>query len=117
MRSGIRAAAIGGLMVAASLTISAGTPQSESGEIQLQLARQFLADGRYQDALEAFQAALTATVPADGRATRTGIVQAALRVAEFDIARTHALQLVKVAPADPEAATLYGDALWASGLF
>jgi tetratricopeptide (TPR) repeat protein len=118
MRIGIRTAAIAGLLVAASLTITADvTPQSESGEIQLQLGRQFLADGRYQDALEAFQKALAATVPADGRATRTGIVQAALRVAEFDIARTEALQLVKVAPADPEAATLLGDALWAAGLF
>jgi tetratricopeptide (TPR) repeat protein len=117
MRIGIRPAAIAGLLVAASLTITADTPQSESGEIQLQLGRQFLADGRYQDALEAFQKALAATVPADGRATRTGIVQAALRVAEFDIARTEALQLVKVAPADPEAATLLGDALWAAGLF
>jgi tetratricopeptide (TPR) repeat protein len=118
MRSGIRAAVIGGLMGAASVTINADlTPQSESGEIQLQLARQFLADGRYHDALEAFQTALTATVPADARATRTGIVQAALRVAEFDVARTAALQLVKGAPADPEAATLYGDALWAAGLF
>ena len=118
MRSGIRAAVIAGLLAAASLTINADvTPQSESGEIQLQLARQFLADGRYQDALEAFQRALTATVPADARATRTGIVQAALRVAEFDIARREALQLVTGAPADPEAATLYGDALWAAGLF
>ncbi len=87
MQSGIRAAVIGGLMVAASLTINALAPQSESGEIQLQLARQFLADGRYLDALEAFQAAQTAAVPADPRAARTGIVQAALRVAEFDIAR------------------------------
>ena len=59
MRSGIRAAVIGVLMVAASLTIKAGAPQSESGEIQLQLARQFFADGRYLDALGAFQAALT----------------------------------------------------------
>jgi len=118
MRSGIRAAAIAGLLAAASLTINADvTPQSEAGEIQLQLARQFLADGRYQDALDAFQKALTATVPADARATRTGMIQAALRVAEFDIARREALQLVTGAPADPEAASLYGDALWAAGLF
>ena len=68
MRSGIRAAAIAGLVVAASLTINADVaPQSESGEIQLQLGRQFLADGRYQDALEAFQRALTAHRPG-GRA-------------------------------------------------
>ena len=70
MRSGIRAAVVGALMVAASLTINAGAPQSESGEIQLQLARQFFADGRYLDALGAFQAALTATVPADAATIR-----------------------------------------------
>src|SRR4029453_3287779 len=95
MRSGIRAAVIAGLLAAASLTINA-TPQSESGEIQLQLARQFLADGRYQDLLEAFRRVFTARGLSQPRAS---------------------VHIVPVAPADPEAASLYGDSLWAAGLF
>jgi tetratricopeptide (TPR) repeat protein len=116
MRSGILTTVIAGMMATASLAIYA-TPQSESGEIQFQLARQFFEDGRYRDALEAYQRALTAAVPADPRTTRTGIVQTALRVAEFGTARAQALELVKIAPTDPAAAALYGDALWAAGLF
>ena len=44
-------------------------------------------------------------------------VKAALRIAEFDDARDAAERLKADAPADPDALTLYGDALWASGLF
>ena len=38
-------------------------------------------------------------------------------MAEFDLARREAETLMATAPADPEAQTLYGDALWATGLF
>src|SRR5260370_32510534 len=41
----------------------------------------------------------------------------ALRVAEFDLARREAETLVKEHPASPETLSLYGDALWAAGLF
>src|SRR5205823_1539222 len=91
--------------------------QSQSAEIQLQLGNTFFADGRYQDALVAFQQALAVAAPANARAARAGVIQAALRVAEFDLARTEAATLLQSAPADPEATALYGDALWAAGLF
>jgi predicted aspartyl protease/cytochrome c-type biogenesis protein CcmH/NrfG len=48
---------------------------------------------------------------------RAGVVQSALRVAEFGVARAEAEGLAKDAPRNPEALSLYGDALWASGLF
>jgi tetratricopeptide (TPR) repeat protein len=118
MQRSIRAAAVAVMVASASYAILAdATPQSQSGEIQLQLGNTFFADGRYQDALEAFKQALAATVPADARAARSGLIQAALRMAEFDLARTEAARLVESAPADPEAAAIYGDALWAAGLF
>ena len=50
------------------------------------------------------QQALAASAPADARAARAGVIQAALRVAEFDLARTEAATLVQSAPSDPEAA-------------
>src|SRR6266852_3285259 len=118
MPSGIRAMTLLVLVGAASLAIHAdATPQSQAGEIQLQLGNEFFAEGRYQDALQAYQRALTASVPADVREARAGLVQAALRVADFDLARVQADALVKSAPLDPGTLALGADALWASGLF
>jgi Flp pilus assembly protein TadD/predicted aspartyl protease len=118
MSRGFRAAAIIATMTAASFSLRADvTPQSQSAEIQLQLGNQFFADGRYQDALQAYQKALTVASPDDLRAVRGGLIQSALRVAEFDVARVEADALVQAAPQDPSALTLSGDALWASGLF
>ncbi|MQA30529.1 MAG: tetratricopeptide repeat protein [Luteitalea sp.] len=116
MRCGTRAAVIALIIAAGSLVIRADVT-SHSGEIQLQLANAFYRDGRYQDALDAYRRALTALGPDDHRAARSGVVRSALRVAEFDLARTEADVLVRAAPQAPEAIVLYADALWASGLF
>jgi tetratricopeptide (TPR) repeat protein len=118
MVRGIRAASVAVALAAASFTLYAqAIPQSQSAEIQRQLGDEFLAEGRYQDALEAFQHALPIAGPDDLRAVRSGLVQSALRVAEFDLARTEAEKLVAASPKSPEAVALYADALWASGLF
>jgi tetratricopeptide (TPR) repeat protein len=121
MKFGIRARSIltvAALAVAATFAIDADTtPQSQSTEIQLQLGNEFLAEGRYQDALEAFQRALAIAPPDDVRTARAGVIQAALRVAEFDLARLEAEKLVAAAPKSPEAIALHADALWSAGLF
>jgi tetratricopeptide (TPR) repeat protein len=118
MVRGIRAASVATVLAAASLTLYAqANPQSQSAEIQRQLGDEFLTEGRYQDALEAFQRAMTIARPDDMRVVRSGLVQAALRVAEFDLARSEAEKLVAASPKSPEAIALYADALWASGLF
>src|SRR5262245_23484390 len=118
MYTGARAIAMAAVVAAASLVTSADvTPQSQAGEIELQLGHEFFAEGRYSDALDAYQRALRASSPADPRATRTGLIQAALRIAEFATARAEASTLLKSSPTDPRAMTLYADALWASGLF
>jgi tetratricopeptide (TPR) repeat protein len=118
MQSGYRVVAIAGMIAAASYALlGAAQSQSQSGEVQLQIGHEFFAEGRYGDALDAYQRALTGPDPADPRAARAGIIQAALRVAEFTIARTEAEALVRSAPLDPNALSLSGDALWASGLF
>src|SRR6476619_1869947 len=55
MRRGHSAASVAGVLAAASFTLYAQAgPQSQSAEIQRQLGSEFLAEGRYQDALEAF---------------------------------------------------------------
>jgi tetratricopeptide (TPR) repeat protein len=118
MRGGTRAAAIAVMIAAASFVIHADvTSESESGEIQLQLANAFYNDGRYRDALDAYRRALAAAKGGNLRPARSGIVRSALHVAEFDLARSEADALVKSAPLAPEAQVLYADALWASGLF
>src|SRR5204863_1366254 len=66
---------------------------------------------------EAFQKALIGDEPARVRTARVGVIQSALRVAEFPIARREAELLLKTEPHNPEALSLFGDSLWASGLF
>jgi tetratricopeptide (TPR) repeat protein len=118
MVRGLRAASVAAVLAGASFTLYAqATPQSQSAEIQRQLGEEFLSEGRYQDALEAFQRALTIADQDEIRAVRSGLVQSALRVAEFDLARTEAEKLVAASPRSPDAIALYADALWASGLF
>src|SRR5713101_4595176 len=74
-----RLALIAAGIVAASFVIEAVTPQSQSGDVQLQLGSEFYAEGRYRDALDAFQRALKAVGPDDVRTARSGVVQSALR--------------------------------------
>jgi predicted aspartyl protease/Tfp pilus assembly protein PilF len=107
------------VVVSASVAIygSDVLSQSQSGEIQLQLGHEFFREGRFADALEAYQKALKSTAPVDTRAARAGVVQSALRIAEFATARTQAATLIAESPADPAALALYADSLWASGLF
>src|SRR5256885_83111 len=118
MRSGFRSSAVFAVVLAASLVIHAdGTPPSQAAEVQLQLGAMLNGEGRYIESLEAFQNALRTTDTATLRAARAGVITNALRVAEFDLARHEAETLVRISPRDASALSLYGDALWASGLF
>jgi tetratricopeptide (TPR) repeat protein len=116
MRGGVRAGAVSILVAVASLAINADVT-SRAAEIQLQLAHQLMAEGRYLDALDTYQRALKASAAGETREPRAGVILAALRVAEFDVARSEADALAASAPFDPNALALHGDALWASGLF
>ena len=102
---------------AASLGLRADAQQSEIAEIQFQLANELYAEGRYSEALDAYQRSVNASTPDDVRRPRAGLIVSALRLAEFDLARTQAEAHVKASPRDAEAIALYADALWSSGLF
>jgi len=116
MHSGFRLAAVSAIVAGASLVIRADvTPQAS--EIQLQLANLLYSEGKYLDALEAYKNALRTAPPDDLRAPRVGVISSALRVAEFDLARLEAEKLARTDPTGPDVLSLYGDALWASGLF
>lgn len=118
MQSALRVAAASLIVVAASFVIRAdATPSSQASDIQLQLGNLLFAEGKYVDSLEAYRNALKTAPPESVRRPRMGVIASALRVAEFGLARTEAEKLYTADPTGPEAMTLYGDALWSSGLF
>jgi len=86
-------------------------------DLQLQLATLLYDETRYQEALQAFDQASQASDPQIAVRARKGTVRTSLKVAEFARARREAETLRTLAPKDPEAIALYGDALWSAGLF
>jgi Flp pilus assembly protein TadD len=100
-----------------SLAIHSQAQSSQSAEIQLQLGELLFNEGRYQDAVVAYRNAVKEASPDMMVRARGHLIIGALRIAEFDEARTEAEGLVQANPRSPEALALYGDALWASGLF
>ena len=111
------AVAASAFVVAVSLVIHAEGIQSQSVEIQLQLGNMFFGEGRYQESLEAYKNAVKVAPPDQMRQARGGVILSSLRVAEFESAREEAERLIRESPRAPESLALYGDALWASGLF
>ena len=119
MRSAYRAVAVSALVAAASLVVIRAdvTPPSQAAEVQLQLGDILYAEGKYLDSLDAYKHALNISPSDSRRRPRIGVIASALRVAEFELARDEAAKLVQADPSGPEAMTLYGDSLWAMGLF
>ena len=103
------------LVLACSLSLLANS--SGDADLQFQLGTLLFNETRYWEALQAFDRATRTEDAALALRARKGKVRTALRVAEFATARTEGERLKADAPRDPEALTLYGDALWASGLF
>ena len=113
IRRALTAAAI---VAACTLVTRADLPRADA-ELQLQLAHLLFDETRYPEALKAFDRA----TQSDDRSLRTrarkGKVRTALRLAEYATARQEAERLQADGTPDAEALTLYGDALWSSGLF
>jgi len=106
------------MVAAASFVLRADvTPSSQASEVQLQLGDLLFAEGRFLDSLEAYRNSLKTSTPDNARRPRIGVIASALRVAEFDLARREAETLNRSDPTGPDSMALYGDALWASGLF
>ena len=118
MQTAYRVAAVSALVAAASFAIRADvTPPSQASEIQLQLGDLLFSEGKYLDSLDAYRNALKTASFDSARRPRMGVIASALRVAEFDLARLEGEKLFKADPKGPDSMTLYGDALWSSGLF
>jgi Flp pilus assembly protein TadD/predicted aspartyl protease len=118
MHSAFRVAAASAMVAGACFVLRAdSTPASQTSEIQLQLGDLLYSEGRFLDSLDAYRIALKTAAPDASRRPRVGVIASALRVAEFDLARQEAEKLYQSDPKGPESMALYGDALWASGLF
>jgi predicted aspartyl protease len=106
------------LLVAIGLIAALGAfSPSDTPEIQLQLGKLLYAEGRYGEALTAFQVAVGSTESRVRVPARIGTVQSSLRLGDFLKARTEAVALHQEAGDDGAPLAVYGDALWASGLF
>jgi Flp pilus assembly protein TadD/predicted aspartyl protease len=101
-----------GLVVAVEAFSPADTP-----EIQLQLGNLLYADGRFSEALTAYEQAVGSPEPRVRAQARIGLVQSALRVGSFQKARAAAEILREERPSDAFAMSVYGDAMWSAGLF
>jgi tetratricopeptide (TPR) repeat protein len=118
VQRGVRMVAVAGLVAAASFVIHAQTtPSSQASEVQIQLGNLLYSEGHYGEALDAYQLALKKADATQIERARTGVIQMALHVAEFDLARHEAETLIAAHPRSASALALYGDSLWASGLF
>jgi Tfp pilus assembly protein PilF/predicted aspartyl protease len=106
------------LLVAVGLVVAveAFSP-SDTPEIQLQLGNLLYADGRYSEALTAFEQAVGASESRIRHPARVGLVQSALRIGSFQKARAAAEVLRGEQPANALALAVYGDAMWSAGLF
>ena len=93
------------------------TPASARSETRLQLGDLLEGDQRYWEAIRTYALAKSgATTEQLVRAT-SGSLRSTLQVAEFTQSFNEAAVLRRLAPEDPVAMSLVGDALWASGLF
>lgn len=106
-----------GAVLVFACTLSLRANASGDADLQFQLGTLLFNETRYWEALQAFDRAIQSDDAALALRARKGKVRTALRVAEFALARTEGARLKNDAPRDPEALTLYGDALWSAGLF
>ena len=100
------AAAASALVVAVSLLVRAEGTQSQSVEIQLQLADLLFGEGKFQESLEAYRKAVSVAPSERMRTARGGVIQSALRVAEYEIAREEAEKLIRESPRASESIAL-----------
>jgi tetratricopeptide (TPR) repeat protein/predicted aspartyl protease len=104
-------------LAAAPLTLLAQAPPNVT--IQLQFARLLMNEARYRDAVEAYRRAVA--VAGDDAAlapeAHGGLARALLKTGDFATARKEAEIAAAALPDDASIQALYGDTLWASGLF
>jgi len=121
MRKPALIVAFAAAVIAPLMPLAAQAPPSASADIQIQLGDLLAGEARFRDAADAYRRALAAAAaaaePALARRAESGVALMLLRIGDFPGARAHAERLSRGNPADAPAHSLYGDTLWAFGLF
>ena len=99
------------------MAVEAFSPPQAAPEIQLQLGDLLYADGRFSEALTAYEHAVGSPEPRVRFPARIGLVQSALRIGSFQKAREAAGVLRAEQPSNAFALAVYADAMWSAGLF
>ena len=118
MRTGLRSL-VAAAAVAATIPIVTGadsSPATARSEVQLQLGDLLFGDERYFEAAKAYERAKQGASDRQLLRALTGEIRAFLYVAEFTRVYREATSLRALAPRNPVALALYGDAVWAAGL-
>jgi len=108
------------LLLAAGFAILAGavaSTDSRTAPVMLQFGDLLFAEGRYSEARTAYEAAQETDDQAIRRLGAMGTVRSSLRLGAFSRAMETAASLRDLAPDDAAVLALYGDAVWATGLF
>jgi Flp pilus assembly protein TadD/predicted aspartyl protease len=95
--------------------ISAMSPAA--AEVQIQLAHLLFTDGRYTEAFNVYEQLKGNEDARIKREALKGAVKSSLRLGEFSHSHADSQLLIRHAPKDSDAIAIYGDALWAIGLF
>ena len=103
-----------GLIVLASVVAST---DSRTASVMLQFGDLLFSEGRYTEAGRAYEAARETDDASLRQEASKGLIRVSLRVGSFNQAMTTATELREEVPGDVAILALYGDALWASGLF
>jgi tetratricopeptide (TPR) repeat protein len=105
------------LLLPGFILLDAASDKSDLAAIQLTLGDLLYDEGRYGDALRAFERAATIEEPRSRSRALSGLSRSAVRIAEFRRALEAAGDGMEIAPNDPMMVSVYGDALWATGRF
>ena len=109
----LAAAALAALVLTSTFVLRADS--SADADLQYQLGTLLFEENRYDEAVDAFDRAMRSDDASLATRARKGKVRAALRIADFAVARVTAEPLGS--QPDGDSIALHGDALWASGRF
>ena len=101
----------------ALLATAVASTDTRTAPIMLQLGDLLFSEGKYSEARKAYEVAQDTEDDSIRRSGIMGMIRTSLRLGDFTPAMATARELRENVPDDALVQAIYGDALWASGLF